>query len=329
MTPLSFTVLRALADGGFHSGETLARALDVSRGSVWNAVRALEASGVDIYRVRSRGYRLAQPISLLDAGRIAAHAGDAASRLHIEVIDAADSTNTLLMQRASAGAPSGTVIAAEWQASGRGRMGREWHAEIGSALTFSLLRRFAQGAAALAGLSLATGVALVRALEALGARGVQLKWPNDVLWRDAKLAGMLLEMQGDALGPSAVVIGIGVNVRLSDAARARIDQPAADLETACGSAVDRSAALGAILAELARTLDTFETAGFPALRAEWERYHAYQGRRVAVKLPGGRTDEGVARGVGEDGALLFETGNAVRRLHSGEVTLRPARSARA
>ena len=327
MTALSFSVLRALADGAFHSGETLARELGVSRGSVWNAVRALEAAGVDIYRVRSRGYRLAQPISLLDAATISAHAGDAASRLSIEVVDAADSTNTLMMERASAGAPSGSVIAAEWQRSGRGRMGRAWHAEIGAALTFSLLWRFPLGAAALGGLSLAAGVALVRALNVLGARDIQLKWPNDVLWRDAKLAGLLLEMQGDALGPSAVVIGIGVNVRLSDAARMRIDQPAADLESACGRGLDRSAALGAILAELTRTLDTFAVEGFAALRAEWERYHAYQGRQVAVKLPGGRTDEGVARGVGEDGALLFESGNAVRRLHSGEISLR-AKAAR-
>ena len=328
MTRLSFKVLRLLADAEFHSGAKLARDLGVTRGTIWNAVRALAAAGVEVYRVRGRGYRLAQPVSLLDAAAIARHAGSAASRFAVEVVDVADSTNTLLMQRAAADAPGGSVIAAECQRAGRGRMGRAWHADIGGALTFSVLWRFGQGAAALAGLSLAAGVALVRALSEAGAGDVQLKWPNDVLWRGRKLAGMLIEMHGDALGPSAVVIGIGLNVRLSDATRARIDQPVADRETACGRVRDRSAVLGAILAELAPVLDAFSKDGFAPIRDEWQRHHAHQGRRVVIRLPGGRTDEGIARGVGEDGALLFESGNALRRLHSGEISLRPAAARR-
>jgi len=322
MTGISFRVLRLLADGEFHSGEAIARELGVSRGTVWNAVRALDAAGLEIYRVRSRGYRLPYPLSLLDRPSIARHAGFEAARFAIEVVDLAESTNTALLQRAAAGAPNGTVIAAEWQQSGRGRMGRAWHAGLGGGITFSLLWRFTQGAGALAGLSLAAGLGVVRAISKLGADEVLLKWPNDVLWRGGKLAGMLIEMQGDALGPSAVVIGIGVNVRLSDALKRRIDQPATDLETACGGAIDRSRALGVILQELAPVLDTFSRDGFAPLRAEWERHHAHQGKEVSVTLPGGRTDTGVAQGVGDDGALLFETGNAVRRLHSGELSLR-------
>jgi BirA family biotin operon repressor/biotin-[acetyl-CoA-carboxylase] ligase len=326
-TALSFSVLRLLADGHFHSGATLARELDVSRGTVWNAVCALEALGLSIYRVRGRGYRLPEALSLLDAAQIGKHAGDAAARVSIELVDVADSTNVRLMARAGAGASAGSVLAAEWQESGRGRRGRPWHAGIGGGVTFSLLWRFAQGASAVAGLSLAAGVALVRAFAKLGARDLALKWPNDVLWREGKLAGLLIEMQGDALGPSAVVIGVGINVRLSDAVRGRIDQPAADLESACGVALDRNAVLGHVLAELTSVLDAFSRDGFAPMRAEWERYHAHQGKAVTVNLPDGRSDEGVARGVGDDGALLFETGNAVRRLHSGELSLRSAASA--
>src|SRR5687767_4511291 len=195
LTSLSFRVLRRLADGDFHSGSALARDLDVSRGTVWNAVRAFEQAGLDIYRVRGRGYRLAEPVSLLGAAAIEQHAGAAASRFRLELLDVAGSTNTLLMKRAGEGAPSGTVIAAEWQESGRGRLGRAWHAGVCGGVTFSLLWRFTQGAAALAGLSLAAGVAVVRAVEKLGVRDVQLKWPNDVLWRGGKLAGTLIEMQ--------------------------------------------------------------------------------------------------------------------------------------
>jgi BirA family biotin operon repressor/biotin-[acetyl-CoA-carboxylase] ligase len=205
-------------------------------------------------------------------------------------------------------------------------MGRPWHAGVGRALTFSVLWRFTQGAGAMAGLSLAAGVAVIRALEGLGAEDARLKWPNDVLWRGHKLAGMLIEMQGDALGPSAAVIGVGLNVRLSKAMRSRIDQPAADLESACGRELDRSAVLAAILVQLVQVLDGFTEHGFAPLRCEWERYHAHQGQMVAVKLPTGRIEEGVASGVADDGALLFRTGTAVRRLHSGEVSVRAAAS---
>lgn len=329
MTPHSFALLRRIADGEFHSGEALARELDVSRGTVWNAVRALESADLTIYKVPGRGYKLAEAVSLLDARDIARHAGGRANALHIEVVDSVDSTNTRLMERAAAGAPSGSVLAAECQHSGRGRMGRTWQAGIGRGLAFSMLWRYPHGASALSGLSLAAGVAVVRALRAVGAKDVELKWPNDVLLHGAKLAGILVELSGDALGPSAVVIGIGVNVKLSDAMKARIDQPAADLETACGRSVDRNAVLGALLAELADILEGFGAAGFTPLREEWERYHAYQGKKVLIKLPGGSVDRGIARGIADDGALLFESGNALRRLHSGEVSLRPQASRRA
>jgi BirA family biotin operon repressor/biotin-[acetyl-CoA-carboxylase] ligase len=332
MTDLSFDVLRRLADGEFHSGATLARTLGVSRGTVWNAVRAIDAAGLSVYKVRGRGYRLAEPISLLDHATVAAHAGAYSQRWAIELLDAVDSTNTLLMQRAAHGAPSGTVIAAECQRDGRGRMGRPWHAGVGGALTFSALWRFDLGAGALGGLSLAAGVALIRALKELGTDEARLKWPNDVVWRGQKLAGMLIEMQGDALGPSTVVIGIGVNVRLSDPVKSRIDQPAADLEAACGRTLDRSAVLGTVLAQLAIVLDRFAEDGFAPMREEWQRYHVHQGRSVAVKLPTGRVERGLALGVGDDGALLFQTGEAVRRLHSGEISLRgsdPAKTPRA
>jgi BirA family biotin operon repressor/biotin-[acetyl-CoA-carboxylase] ligase len=195
---------------------------------------------------------------------------------------------------------------------------------VGEALTFSLLWRSARGAGALSGLTLAVGVALARALVAAGAGSVALKWPNDVLWRGAKLAGVLTELQGDALGPTAVVIGVGINVRLSEATRARIGQAAADLETACGVVPDRNRLLAGVLVELDRLLEAFGRAGFPSLRDEWQRHHAQQGRRVTLTLPDGTRRSGRALGVAEDGALLLETRSGTQRFHSGEVTLRPS-----
>lgn len=318
--------MRLLAAGAFRSGEALAQTLGVSRGSIWNAVQELEASGLEVFRVRGRGYRLAQPLSMLDHGEVTRYLGRHAGRFALEIVDTVDSTNTLLAERAPAGAPNATVIAAEWQSRGRGRRGRVWHAGPGGALTFSLLWRFAQGAGYLAGLSLAAGVALARAFEKLGASGLELKWPNDVLWRGGKLAGILIEIQGDALGPSPAVIGIGINVRLTGTVRRLIDQDAADLESACGRALDRNAVLALALQELSSVLEAFARAGFAPLRPEWERRHAHQNRAVTLVLSDAQREGGIARGVAEDGALLLEIRGGVRRYHSGEISVRSAQT---
>lgn len=329
MKPFAYNVLRQLSDGEFHSGAMLARTAGVSRASVWNAVQTIQAAGVDVFSVRGRGYRLAQPLAMLDAARITQVLGEAAP-FTLEIVDETDSTNTLLLERVRAAAPvpfvpHASVIAAEWQRAGRGRMNRPWHAQVGGALTFSLLWRFSQGAATLAGLSLAVGLAVVRALEAFSPivmKDAGLKWPNDVLWRGRKIAGMLIEMHGDALGPSAVVIGVGINVRLSSAVHTRIDQAAADLESITGQPVDRNRLLAELLGEFNRVLLQFERAGFQPFRDDWQRRHVHQGCEVQLTLHGGVRETGVARGVGADGSLLLETARGVRPFHSGDVSLR-------
>ena len=323
MKAWQFKVLRRLADGEFHSGEALARALGMSRASMWLAVRELGAAGLEVYKVRGRGYRLAQPLSLLDREAVLRRLGDDAAHFRIEVLDSANSTNTHAMQRAQQDLPGALVIAAEWQEAGRGRMGRTWHTGLGGALTFSLVWRFTQGVGFLSGLSLAVGVALMRVLRALGIAEAGLKWPNDVVWRGGKLAGILIEMQGDTLGPSTAVIGIGVNVRLSDTVRGRIDQAAADLETACDQPLDRNELLAMLLMELRRVLEGFAREGLAPFRDEWQRFHAHQDKIVTLILPDARQERGWARGVAEDGALLIETETGIRRYHSGEISLRP------
>lgn len=322
MTPLAFTVLRRLSDGGFHSGEAMARELGISRGSVWNALHAAEQAGVKTFKLPGRGYCLAHPLDWLDAGRVREVMGDAARVLTLEILDQAASTNDLLVQRCAAGEPHGRVLAAELQSAGRGRRGRIWHSGLGEGLTFSVLWRFSRGPAGLAGLSLAVGVALARACDALGVLGVGLKWPNDVVHGRGKLAGTLIEIQGEMQGPSAAVVGIGINVRLASETRSRIDQPVADLASLMTGAPERSRVLGVVLEHLARVLSGFEPGGFAPLKEEWTARHACQGRKVAVLLPGGETLEGTARGVEEDGSLLLQAASGMRRLFGGEVSMR-------
>jgi BirA family transcriptional regulator, biotin operon repressor / biotin---[acetyl-CoA-carboxylase] ligase len=324
---LTFSVLRLLADGEFHSGEDLARYLGMSRASVHNALQDIGVYGLTLHSVRGRGYRLANPPQWLDARSIAKHLGRQAGEFHLEILDSASSSNTLLLQRArqdgaGGGMPGGSVLAVEWQGGGRGRMGRAWHSGLGSALTFSLLWRFECGLSALSGLSLAAGVALIRALRQLGIEGAQLKWPNDAIGGKGKLAGILVEAQGDMLGPSAVVIGIGINLSLPQAMAERIDQPAACLAEMTDALPDRNLLLAVLLRELGNVLRSFAASGFPALRAEWESYHVLQNRPVRLSLPDGKTVTGMARGVTDDGALRVETSQGMQTFNAGEISLR-------
>lgn len=324
MNPLSLPVLRLIGDGRLHSGETIARQLGVSRGTVWNALRDVNALGITVHRVPGRGYQLVEPIHWLDAREVGQQLARAGVPLEVQVLDCVASTNTELLARAAQGASHGLVLAAEVQTAGRGRTGRPWYAVLGGSLTFSLLWRFDHGVGALGGLSLAVGLATARALESLGARGIELKWPNDLMHRGRKLAGILVEVQGDALGPTATVIGIGLNIRVPTELAVRAGQPVADLASIMGGRPDRNRLLAAILIELNSALERFAQEGFAPRRAEWDAMHAYRDRPVRVVLPDGRAWEGVACGVGENGELILDTVHGRHRFSTGEVSLRLA-----
>jgi BirA family biotin operon repressor/biotin-[acetyl-CoA-carboxylase] ligase len=317
---LTFKLLHLLADGEFHSGEALAQMLGVSRTTVWKALQAAEPWGVTLYKVHGRGYRLVTPIDWLDAGVIARRLGPKAALFDLRIEQVLPSTSTTLLGRAAAGAPGGSVLAAELQTAGRGRRGRPWFSALGGALTFSLLWRFQRGVSALGGLSLAVSVGLVRALRELGLDEVRVKWPNDLLWRHQKLAGILVEIDGGER--PAAVIGIGLNLRLDERMRGRVDQAATDLASA-GLRAGRNELLATLLSHQADVLQVFARDGFAPLRAEWEQAHALAGRQVVVALPDRSEHPGKVVGVADDGALLIGNGATVRRFHSGEVSLRP------
>lgn len=321
--PQTLALLRLLADGEFHSGEVLAKQLGVSRASVNNALQGVSQYGLNLYSVRGRGYRLVESPQWLDAARLGA-ALRTPALFHLDILDSGISSNTLLLQRAAQGAPCGSVLAVEWQSAGRGRLGRTWHSGLGNALTFSLLWRFESGLAALSGLSLAVGVALMRVLRKLGVAGAGLKWPNDVVSERGKLAGILIEAQGDMLGPSAVVIGVGLNLRLPPAVAQRIDQPVSSLAQELAELPERNRLLALLLQELADMLGGFLPQGFASLRAEWESYHVYQGRQVRMLLPDGTQVGGVVHGVTGDGALRIETVRGMQVFNAGEISLREA-----
>lgn len=320
--PLTFSILRLLSDGNFHSGEELAQQLNVSRGSVWNALKTLREIDVNVYSVHGRGYCLATPMKWLDKQQILTALGSKVEVFDLEVLDVVASTNSMLMQRASLGASHGSCVVAEMQTHGRGRRGRCWHANLGGSLTFSVLWRFNQGAGHLSGLSLAIGVALVRALREAGVMNASLKWPNDVVHQYHKLAGILIELQGDVLGPSAVVIGIGINLQLGEHTKANIDQAVVDTFSVVGGRIDRNLLLAGILSQLSDVLEIFDKHGFRALRNEWVANHAYHNRPVRLLMPGGEVKEGHVLDVAEDGSLVVKTELGPQKFTNGEISLR-------
>ena len=262
-------------------------------------------------------------MTLIDPILVQAALGNQAGRFDVDALAACDSTSSELMRRIAQGAPSGSVIVADQQTAGRGRRGRQWLSSPESSLTFSLLWRFNANAAQLSGLSLAVGVGLARALERLGARGVRLKWPNDVLLARAadyaKLAGILIELSADRRGTQAV-IGIGLNLA---APAEDLPQPAAGLADA-GVSAERHVVLAAILGELAVALDAFAVDGFAGLKMAWQDYHAWQGQPVRVIEEGRELLAGRCLGVDDSGALLVLTVAGVERVWAGDVSLRQA-----
>ncbi|MDF9393413.1 MULTISPECIES: biotin--[acetyl-CoA-carboxylase] ligase [Methylococcus] len=317
------SLLSLLADGGFHSGEAIAASSGCSRTGVWKRIEELRALGVEVYAVPGMGYRLAHPLELLDGKVIAgALTGTAAEAIGlIEVHAQLASTNDHLMRRAAEGAPAGTVCLAERQSAGKGRIGRAWVSPLCGNVYLSLLWRF--GRAGFSGLSLAVGVAAVRALRAQGISDAALKWPNDVLWSRRKLGGILIEVTGEANGQYAVVIGIGLNMNLPDRHAGSIDQDWVDLARIPGGAgVSRNRLIAGMLNELAPMLAGYETTGLAPYLEEWRGYHSFEGAQASVQQ-GDRVWTGRIVGVSAEGLLLLACEDGpVREFASGDVRVR-------
>jgi len=326
MKPLTFAILRRLSDGKYHSGTALGEALRVSRASISNALRDLNQYELIIHRVTGKGYRWVNPVQWLESWQIRSHLGKHADNFQITIADCVESTNSILLQQASMPASSChdqyIVLAAELQTGGRGRRGRTWFSGLGDSLTFSILWSSPCTMQALGGLSLAVGIAVVRALTTIGIPDVSLKWPNDILHNFHKLGGVLIELHGDIFSPAKVVIGIGLNLHMTDLARKQIDQASIDLASIVYPLPDRNQLLAGLLLELMKVLRLFTQHGFTPMREEWIRHHAYHHQSVQVNFPDGSHRDGIVGGVAEDGALLLNTSSGQLQLRGGELSLR-------
>jgi BirA family biotin operon repressor/biotin-[acetyl-CoA-carboxylase] ligase len=322
---INFPLLRRLADGRFHSGEALAQALGVSRAAVWKQLKQLQnLPGIQIHAVRGRGYRLAQPLTMLDEAEMREGLGDITRYLTaLELFPELESTNAHLMAQRPPPAGRGHACLAEYQSAGRGRRGRPWVSGFGQNLSLSLAWTFDQPMAALAGLSLAAGVAVAGALRQAGVTGHGLKWPNDLYLDDRKLAGILVEASGESSGPTRVVVGVGINLAMDASIASGIDQPWADLRQQLGSPPPRNRVAGLLIRELVSTCLRYGEEGLAPFLEEWQRHDLHLGREVTLRQ-GEQSIPGRYVGLAEDGALLLETAEGRRAFQGGEVSLRPA-----
>lgn len=319
-------ILRLLSDGVFHSGTELGKQLDITRAAVCKNIHQLGQSGLEIHRVTGRGYKLDTPLVLLERDRILQLLGDAAVVSdQVQVVDEVDSTNRYLADVVE-GRPNinGATCLAEVQTGGRGRRGRSWVTTPYCNLMLSMAWRFAGGPGAITGLSLAAGVALMRALEEYGVSGIGLKWPNDILWNDRKLAGLLVDIQGEAAGPTKVILGVGVNGYISPRDAGDIDQPWTDLRSITGETVDRNRLAALVMRHLWRMFRLFEDKGIAPFREDWHKHHLFRDKRVRL-LRGDRVVCGIAEGIDDAGGLILRIGRSRQTFHSGEVSLRLAR----
>jgi len=349
-------LLQILSDGEYHSGEEIGKLLGISRTAIWKQMQKVETLGLPVESQKGCGYRIAGGLDLLAHDAVFQQLSPQAKKLlkQLDIQSTVTSTNELAKQKAEAGNASGLVVVAEQQTNGRGRRGREWVSPYGCNLYLSLVWGFDGGVSALEGLSLAVGVAVRKAIIRMGIEPLadkepsahkepsvrrellELKWPNDLLWKKRKVGGILLEVIGDPAGFCQVIIGIGLNVKMPKEHAAEIAQNWANLtELVWGDEVEdnevegekaksrapRNQLAGAVVDELLQLLDKYHELGFKHYRDEWHQYDAYADESVVLSLID-ETVEGIARGVDHTGALRLEIDGEIKIFSGGEVSLR-------
>ncbi len=316
-------ILKILADGKFHSGAALANTLGISRSAIWKQLRALPELGLECVAVTGKGYRLTRPIELLSESRIYAALTPEVEQLlsKLEIFDQIDSTNSFLMSKSGQALDSGSICIAEHQTSGRGRRGREWVSPFGSNIYLSVLWHFSSGPSSISALSLAVGVAVIRALSQFNIEGIGLKWPNDIYWQGKKLGGILVEVAGEADGPCSAVVGLGLNLFLPETAAQTITQDWADLQQVIPETeLSRNHLAASLINELISIIATYDTVEFNSYLDEWRSYDCLKGKMAKLYI-GTKQLEGEVVGIDDQGMLLLkDKSGKIKAYASGEVS---------
>ena len=314
----AFDVLELLSDEEYRSGENLAAKLGVSRVAIWRQIERLKKIGVDISSLGGQGYRIQTDFETLNPAKIYENleSGIDLDESSIRVTKVVDSTNAVLMRLPPSREQQ--VLFSEYQTAGKGRREDEWISPPGGGLWFSLSRCFDNPPSSFSALGLVVGISVISGLQKLGIKGLQLKWPNDVVFEGAKLAGILIELRSEVSGSSFAVIGVGLNTSLGLTARRRINKKVVDVEQLSKKHLSRNLVASVLLSSLDENLRIFEESGFKSFHDRWKKFDFLFGKELKI-LCGSRVETGLAAGVDEIGALLLQRAGEVKQILSGHI----------
>ena len=317
-------LIKQLATGAFLSGQLLGDKFGVSRAGVAKHIKTLTEMGLEIYRVSGKGYKLSQHINLLNKQEIVKELNKNSIDNLVEVHSLIDSTNSYFMRMLSQNLEQGQVCVAEYQSSGRGRRGKKWVSPFGSNIYLSMHWYLEQGMSAAMGLSVVAALAVSDAIKSLFNIQVQLKWPNDIYLDGVKLAGILIDLEGQALEPCHCVIGIGLNLAMTAKSAEQVDQPWTDLQSHLEDSIDRNKLTAEIITHLMKRLLVHKEEGITSMVAEWKSQDYYLYKPVKL-ITGNRETLGICKGINDQGALLLEVEVEIKSIYGGEVSLRPGK----
>ncbi|MCH9755824.1 MAG: biotin--[acetyl-CoA-carboxylase] ligase [Gammaproteobacteria bacterium] len=319
-TPLQQQLLNILSDGACHSGQHLGDKLNISRTAIWKHIEKLETLGLIIERVLKRGYRLKKPFIPLSEKSIreSFHSPFIPS-LNLHVFASIDSTNRFLKtQPYTQGV---TCCVSETQTKGRGRFGRHWHSPFGENIYCSVSLRIDGDPSLLSGLSLVVSLAMHTVLQKHSHQSIAIKWPNDLLWNDKKLAGTLIEMTAEGNNSTDIIIGIGLNINSVTSPQKNIDKPWCSLSEITQQVFDRNTLISELLSTLIEYLHEFKQKGFIAFQKSWNALDYLKNRTFTISQPTGSIT-GKGCGVNNAGYLqLKDQTGVLHTLSSGDTTL--------
>ncbi|MED3553613.1 biotin--[acetyl-CoA-carboxylase] ligase [Cytobacillus praedii] len=306
----------------FLSGQALADLVGCSRTAVWKHIEELRKEGFELEAVRRKGYKIIKTPERVTADEIRLGLKTEFMGRHIHSEDVVDSTQKVAQRHVFEGAPEGTIIIAEEQLSGRGRMDRKWHSPKYTGIWMSVILRPNLPPAKAPQLTLITAVAVVQAIEEMTGLTPEIKWPNDILLNGKKVTGILTEMQADADRIQAIIIGIGINVNQQEE-----DYPdelqtiATSLAIEYGKKLERAELIKVLLVKLEKLYSIYLDQGFYPIKLLWESYAISIGKNITARTITGSIS-GRALGITDDGVLMIEDSNGtIHHVYSADIEL--------
>lgn len=315
------STLRLLADGKFHSDKEISNLLGIPHKLIPKVLEKLLDPSINVEVVNDKNYRISGGLELLDASYIVNELGETNQLLsQLEVLSVIDSTNNYLLNKLEN--TGNYAVLAEQQTAGRGQFNRTWYSNFGKNIALSLLWRFSIPLSKLNGLTLVVGIAVVRALEEYGLRRIQLKWPNDIIYEEKKLAGILIESRSIEERVQRIIIGMGLNLYNPSANHLLINHRAiTSIFSIQNSPPRRNHLAVLILKNLLHSLTVFETNGLDHFMRDWQRLDSLIGKFITIQ---NQTNflEGMGRGINTQGQLGVQIKDQIHYFNSGEIRVK-------